>query len=141
MTGVQTCALPIYGDGQKLVLAEGIGAADLVRQHLVVLVPVAVQAILCMRNPALPADGGTAHAVVVNGELGGGSAVQAVEQRGVVHEHGLLVIQGSHGVVDVLELKGLGVPVLAHKKNPIRPDGPNGDGVLYPPGNTVFRCV
>ena len=121
----------VGGDGDVPLLHHAVGrVGDLVREHGVVLSPVAVQEIPAGREEDGFLKVLAVEPLVVDGDLGGGAGVQRVEQFGVIQEHRRLVLFGGDGVVDVRKTDALGE--LAPKlKNPIRPDTANGDGVLY----------
>ena len=106
------------------------GVCDLVREHGIVLRPIAVQKVV----PVWEEDGFlkilAVDPLVVDGNLGRGAGVQRIEQFRIVQKHRRLILFGGDGIVDVRKPDALGE--LAPKlKNPILPDAADGDGVLY----------
>jgi hypothetical protein len=67
--------------------------------------------------------------VIVDSDLCGSSAVQAVQKLRVCQEHALLILTACHQIVDVRELVGLG-KLVSDLENAIRPDALDGDKVL-----------
>ena len=131
-------AVPGHSDRDVLVLAKGILPTDMVADHPVVVIPKIVQAVLLQHDPAVPLGSAPVDQAIMDGNLRGGVAVQAVHQDPVGFQHILLFVHRSHGIVDVLEYKGLGIAVFPHKKNTIRPDGTDGDGTLHTAGDAEF---
>ena len=105
-------------------------------EHLIILLAVLVQAIPTHGHEDRLFKVRLALAAVANGELGGGGAVQAVQQLRVGQEHGFLVLPAGYLVIDVGETVGLG-ELAAHPKNAVRPNGLNGYHVLHPAGDAV----
>ena len=126
---------PGYSYRHIFVLTIGVLAADLSREHLVVLTAVMIQLVIPERNPAVLPYRGKVHAPVVDGDFYGCIVVQAVQEAAIGHEHGALILLGGHCIVDVLELKGFGEPILPHQKQTVRIDCPDGDHVLHPVWN------
>ena len=95
-------------DGDVPLLHHAVGrVGDLVREHGVVLGPVAVQEI----PSGWEKDGIlkvlVVELLVVDGDLRGGAGVQRIEQFGVVQEHRRLVLFGGDGVVDIRKADAL----------------------------------
>ena len=96
-------------DGDVPLLHHAVGrVGDLVREHGVVLGPVAVQEI----PSGWEKDGIlkvlAVEPLVVDGSLRGGAGVQRIEQFGVIKEHRRLVLFGGDGVVDIRKADALG---------------------------------
>ena len=126
----------VDGHGDKFLLDDAVGPGRLVNEHLVVLLAVLVQAVPPHSHKDRLLKVRLALAAVANGQLGGGGAVQAVQQLRVGQEHGFLVLPACHLVIDVGETVGLG-ELDAHLKNAVRPDALNGYHVLHPAGDAV----
>ena len=128
------------GDGDELLLDNTIAIGGLVQKHLVVFLPVVVQAVPLHghENGLLEVD--LAHAVVEDGDFGGGSAVQAVDDGAIAPKHLLLVRLRCHLIVNIREAEAFRVPP-AGEENPVLPDFLNGDHVLDTPGNDIFLPV
>ena len=93
------------------------GVCDLVREHGIVLRPIAVQKVV----PVWEEDGFlkilAVDPLVVDGNLGRGAGVQRIEQFRIVQKHRRLILFGGDGIVDVRKPDALGE--LAPKlKNP-----------------------
>ena len=117
------------------ILTIGILAADLSREHLIVLAAVMIQLVIVKRNPAVLPYRGEIHAPVVDGDLYSGIVVQTVQETTIGHEHGALILLRGHRIVDILKLKGLGEPILPHQKQAVRIDRFDRNYVLYPVRN------
>ena len=122
--------LPVGGEGEIALLDHAVGCvSDLSGEHVVVLLPVTVQAVPLGGQEDGALEVLPVHPLVVDGDLGDGPGVQGVEQLRPPQEHGRLVLLGGDGVVDVGKADGLGIGA-AKTKDPIRPDAADGDGVL-----------
>ena len=73
---------------------------------------------------------------VIQGNLGGSTAVQTVDQCCIGQKQILLGFLRRHHVIDVREFEGLGIAV-AHKENTVAPNPLNVDHILHPAGDTV----
>lgn len=106
------------------------GVRHLLRQHGVVLPAIAVDGVAPAREQDLPLEVPPVEPGVVDGDLGGRTGIQRVEQLGIAEKHRGLVVLGRNGVVDVRKAQRFGVfaPKL---ENPVRPDAPDGDRLLY----------
>ena len=99
-------------------------------QHVVVLLPVPVQRIALERDQCIALEPLRIDAVVVHGDLGRSAHVQRIDQLAERPEHGLLRRLRRHLVVDVRK-RPAHAELVPHLKNPIRPDAPNGYGLLH----------
>ena len=140
---VGSCVLDVlfpYRNGDIFFLHNAVGTGGLIQQHLVILPAVHI--------PAIPTQGhedgllkiGPVQTAVVNGDLGGGPGVQAVQQLRIVKEHDLFVLQTGHLVVDVRKLIAFG-KLAPHLKNTVTPHAPDGDHILHLAGNLVFFLI
>ena len=69
-------------------------------------------------------------ALIVDGDFCSRAGIQRVQQFGIAEKHRRLILFGCNGVVDIAESQCLGI-LAAKLKDPIRPESPDGDGVLY----------
>ena len=100
--------LPVDGEGDVPLLYHTVGGVrHLVHQHGVVLRPVAVQIVVPAGDEDLLLKILPVEPLVVNGDLGGRTGVQGVEQLGVSQEYGCLVLFGSNRIVDIREADSL----------------------------------
>ena len=92
------------GDSDVPLLHHAVRrVGDLVREHGVVLGPVAVQEIPTGREEDGLLKVLAVEPFVVDGDLRGGAGVQRIEQFGVIQEHRRLVLFGGDGVVDTYQ--------------------------------------
>ena len=103
------------------------GVGHLVQQHGIVLCPSAVQKISLGWDEDLLFK---VAAVIVDGDFCSRAGIQRVQQFGIAEKHSCLILFGCNGVVDIAESQRLGI-LAAKLKDPIRPESPDGDGVLY----------
>ena len=131
----------VGGNGQVALLLDAAGSpGDLTQEHLVVLLPEAIQPVPLHGQQdgvrkVLPVD-----TSVVDGQFRSGSGVQGVQQFGVPQEHLSFVLLAGDGIVDVTEPDGLG-ELGAELKNAIPPYALDGDGVLNRLGHLHFHLV
>ena len=133
--------LPMCGQCDVSLLHHTAGLPrNLVQQHLVVLLPVAVQMIFLHGQQRGSVEVLAIHTPVVNGDLGSGSGVQGIQQLRVAQEHlGFLRLAGD-GVVDVREAHSLR-ELAAELKCSVLPDPLNGDGLLDGLGQLHFHLL
>ena len=117
------------GDITLLHHAVG-GIGNLIQQHGVILRPSAVQKISVSRNEDLLFKVAAVQALIVDGDFCSRASIQRVQQFGIAEKHSCLILFGCNGVVDIAESQCLGI-LAAKLKDPIRPESPDGDGVLY----------
>ena len=106
------------------------GIGNLIQQHGVILRPSAVQKISASGNEDLLFKVAAVQALVVDGDFCSRAGIQRVQQFGIAEKHSCLIFFGCNGVVDIAESQCLGI-LAAKLKDPIRPESPDGDGVLY----------
>ena len=123
-------------DGDILLLSDAVGPGRLVHEHLIVLPAVLVQSVLPHGHEDRLLKIRLALTAVADGELGGGGAIQAVQQFRVGQEHGFLIVPAGYLIIDIGEAVGLG-ELDAYLKNAVRPDALNGDHILHPAGDAV----
>ena len=128
------------GDGDELLLDNTIAIGGLVQKHLVVFLPVVVQAIPLHGHEDGLFKVDLAHLMVEDGDFSGSSAIQTVDKGRVAPEHLFFVRFRGHLIIDVRKAEGFCVPS-AGEKNPVLPDLLNGDHVLDTPGNDIFLPV
>ena len=127
-------------NGDILLLRNAVAPHGLVQEHLIIFLPVLVQVIVPQRHKDRVFKIPFIDTVVVDGDLGGGSAVQAVQQLGVSQEHGLLVLPAGHKIVDVGESVHLGEGV-PRKEDAVIPDALDGNDLLDLAGHLVAFFV
>ena len=103
--------LLLHGDREILLLHDAVAARGLVQQHLVVLFPVHIQTVVSHGHEDSFFKVPLIDAVVVDGDFGGGPAVQTVQQLGVGQEHAFLILAAGNEIVDVGEAVHLRVLV------------------------------
>ena len=132
----------LFADGncQKFLLDNTVAIGGLVQKHLVVFLPVVVQAVPLHghEDGLLKVD--LAHTVVEDSDFGGGSAVQAVDDGAIAPKHLLLVRLRCHLIVNIREAEAFRVPP-AGEENPVLPYFLNGDHVLNTPGNDILLPI
>ena len=125
-------------NGDVAVLHHAVvGAGHFRKQHLVVLFPEWIQPVLLHGQQQGFLKFLFVDLPVVDGNLGAGPGVQGIEQLRIIQEHGGLVVFPGDAVIDIGKGKGFGEPA-PHLKNPIRPNAPDGHGVLYGLGYGEF---
>ena len=133
--------LSVRGQSDVALLHHTAGLpSDLVQEHLVVFLAVAVQMILMHGQQGGSGEVLAVHAPVVNGDLGGGPSIQSVEQLGVAQEHLGLVRLAGNGVVDVREAHRLR-ELAAKLEGAVLPEPLNGDGLLDGFGQLHFHLL
>jgi len=117
------------GNGQKFLLDNAVAIGGLVQKHLIVFLPVVVQAIPLHGHEDGFFKVDLAHFMVEDGDFGGSSAIQTVDKGRVTPEHLFFVRFRGHLIIDVRKAEGFCVPS-AGEKNPVLPDLLNGDHIL-----------
>ena len=132
----------LFADGncQKFLLDNAVAIGGLVQKHLVVFLPVVVQAIPLHGHEDGLFKVDLAHLMVEDGDFGGSSAIQTVDKGRVAPEHLFLVRLRSHLIIDVREAEGFCVPSTG-EENPVLPDFLNGDHILDTARNDIFLLV
>ena len=114
-------ALSVGGEGDVAILHHAVGGIrHFTQQHGIVLRPFPIQAIPPEWEQDVPLKVAAIETPIVDGDLGGGTGIQRIQQLRVAEKHRCLVLFGSNGVIDVAEAQGLGI-LAAKLKNPIRP--------------------
>ena len=121
-----------YRNGDIFLLNDRVCAGRLFKKHPVIFLTVLVKSIALQgeKNGFLKVC--TIQTAVVNGDLGGCTAVKTVEQLRVFKEHRFLVLTAGDSIVDVAELVGLGELISAHLKNTVVENCLDGDHILNP---------
>ena len=140
---VGSCVLDVlfsHRNGDIFLLHNAVGTGGLIQQHLVILPAVHIPAVAAQGHENRLLKISPVQTAVVNGDLGGGSGVQTVQQLRVVQEHDLFVLQTGYLVVDVRKLIAFG-ELAPHLKNTVTPHTPDGDHILHLSGNLVFFLI
>ena len=132
----------LFADGncQKFLLDNAVAIGGLVQKHLVVFLPVVVQAVPLHGHEDGLFKVDLAHLMVEDGDFGGSSAIQTVDEGRVAPEHLFFVRLRGHLIIDVREAEGFCVPPTG-EENSVLPDFLNGDHILDTPGNDIFLPV
>ena len=122
-----------HRNGDIFLLNDRVCAGRLFKKHPVIFLTVFVKSIALQweKNGFLKIR--TVQAAVVDGDLGGCAAVEAVEQFRILKEHCFFVLTAGDGIVDVTELIGLGELISAHLKNAVVVNRLDGDHILDAP--------
>ena len=127
-------------DGDILFLHDPVGIQCFIKEHLVVLLTVFIQAIILHRHENGLLKVLLLHAVIVDGDLGRRAAVQRVQKFGIGKKHGFLVLAACYQIIDISELPALH-EFAAYKEDPVRPDSFDRDYILNPLRNLIFLFV
>ena len=119
-----------HGDGNILFLRNAVCSRRLVQEHIVILLAVLIQPVLLHGHQDGFLKIRPVQSVVIDGDLRGSSAVQAVQKLRVCQKHALFVLAARHQIVDVRESEGFG-ELIPNLKNAIRPDVLDGNKVLH----------
>ena len=119
-----------HGDGNILFLRNAVCSRRLVQEHVIILLAVLIQPVLLHGHQDGFLKIRPVQSVVIDGDLRGSSAVQAVQKLRVCQKHALFVLAARHQIVDVRESEGFG-ELIPNLKNAIRPDALDRNKVLH----------
>ena len=119
-----------HGDGNILFLCNAVCSGRLVQEHIVIFFAVLIQPVLLHGHQDGFLKIRPVQSVVIDGDLRGSSAVQAVQKLRVCQEHALFILTACHQIVDVRESEGLR-ELIPNLENAIRPDVLDRNKVLY----------
>ena len=130
---IRSCFLDVFlrhSDGNILFLRDSVCSGRFVQEHIVILFAVFIQPVLLHGHQDGFLKIRSIQSVVVDGDLRGSSAVQAVQKLRVCQKHALFVLAACHQIVDVRELEGFR-EIIPNLKNAIRPDVLDRNKVLH----------
>ena len=119
-----------HGDGNILFLRDSVCSGRFVQEHIVILFAVFIQPVLLHGHQDGFLKIRPVQSVVIDCDLRGSSAVQAVQKLRVCQKHALFILTACHQIVDVRESEGLG-ELIPNLKNAIRPDVLDWNKVLH----------
>ena len=119
-----------HGDGNILFLRNAVCSRRLVQEHIVILFAVLIQPVLLHGHQDGFLKIRPVQSVVIDGDLRGSSAVQAVQKLRVCQKHALFILTACHQIVDVRESEGLR-ELIPNLENAIRPDVLDRNKVLH----------
>ena len=119
-----------HRNGDVLLLNDSVCAGRFFKKHPVIFLTVLVKSIALQGEKNGFFKVCTVQTAVVNGDLGGCTAVKAVEQLRILKEHCFLILTAGDSIVDVAELIGLGKLISAHLKNAVVVNRLDGDHIL-----------
>ena len=129
-----------HGDGNILFLRDAVCSGRLVQEHIVIFFAVLIQPVLLHGHQDGFLKIRPVQPVIVDGDLRGSSAVQAVQKLRVCQKHALFVLAARHQIVDVRESEGFG-ELISNLKNAIRPDVLDGNKILHLSRNLKLLLV
>ena len=129
-----------HSDGNILFLCDAVCSCCLVQEHIVILLTVLIQPVLLHGHQDGFLKIRPVQSVVIDGDLRGSSAVQAVQKLRVCQKHALFVLAARHQIVDVRESEGFG-ELIPNLKNAIRPDVLDWNKILHLSRNLKLLLV
>ena len=125
-----------HRNGHIFFLHNAAAAGAFFHDHIVIFLTVIIQSIAPQLHENRILKIFPVQVPVIQGNLGGSTAVQTVDQCCIGQKQILLGFLRRHHVIDVREFEGLGIAV-AHKENTVAPNPLNVDHILHPAGDTV----
>ena len=129
-----------HGNGNILFLRNAVCSRRLVQEHIVIFFAVLIQPVLLHGHQDGFLKIRSIQSVVVDGDLRGSSAVQAVQKLRVCQKHALFILTACHQIVDVRESEGLR-ELIPNLKNAIRPDALDWNKILHLSRNLKLLLV
>ena len=129
-----------HGNGNILFLRDAVCSGRFVQEHIVILFAVFIQPVLLHGHQDGFLKIRSIQSVVVDGDLRGSSAVQAVQKLRVCQEHTLFILPARHQIVDVRESEGFR-ELIPNLKNAIRPDVLDWNKILHLSRNLKLLLV
>ena len=129
-----------HGDGNILFLCNAVCSGRLVQEHIVIFFAVLIQPVLLHGHQDGFLKIRPVQSVVIDGDLRGSSAVQAVQKLRVCQKHAFFVLAARHQIVDVRESEGFG-ELIPNLKNAIRPDVLDWNKILHLSRNLKLLLV
>ena len=123
-----------------LLLNDAVTARGLAHDDIVVLHTVVIQIVIFQLHQNRIRKVFSIEMPVVQGDLGGSTAVQTVNQRCIRQKQLLLCFLRCHHIVDVRELKSLGIPG-SNEENAITPHTLDRYDILHPFRNTIRLLI